>query len=92
VEASREISKDQLLGGGQFAEIAVQAVFDEEILTLCLLAVLNAWDKAADSEKRFEPFSQGIQGAKEALSDFLQWLTSAVEKMYIESISKKGNN
>ena len=68
------------------------AVFDEEILTLCLLAVLNAWDKAADSEKRFEPFSQGIQGAKEALSDFLQWLTSAVEKMYIESISKKGNN
>ena len=31
----REISTDQLLGEGRFAEIEVQAVYDEETLALC---------------------------------------------------------
>ena len=31
----REISTDQLLGEGCFAEVEVQAVYDEETLALC---------------------------------------------------------
>ena len=31
----REISTDQMLGEGHFAEVEVQAVYDEETLALC---------------------------------------------------------
>ena len=31
----REISTDQMLGEGRFAEVEVQAVYDEETLALC---------------------------------------------------------
>lgn len=36
----RNISKDKQLGEGHFAEVEVQAEYDEEILTLCCLAAL----------------------------------------------------
>jgi hypothetical protein len=31
----REISTDQMLGEGHFAEVEMQAVYDEETLSLC---------------------------------------------------------
>ena len=53
-----------MLGEGHFAEVEVQAVYDEETLALCQLSALKAWDKVAESRKRFEPFTQVIQGPK----------------------------
>ena len=38
-------------------------------------------DKAEESEKRSEPFTKIIQGPKEAFTDFLQRLTSVVNRM-----------
>ena len=38
----REISTDQMLGEGHFAEVEVQAVYDEETLALCQLSALTA--------------------------------------------------
>ena len=68
----REISTDQLLGEGRFAEIEVQAVYDEETLALCQLSVLKAWDKVAESGKRLEPFTQVMQGPQETFHEFSQ--------------------
>lgn len=49
------------------------------------LAALNAWDKVEESEKRSESFAKIVQGPKEASSDFLQNLTSAVNKIVSDS-------
>ena len=68
------------LGEGCFAEVVVQTVYDEETLALCRLSALKAWDKVAESGKRHEPFTQVIQGPQESFPEFLQRITSAVER------------
>lgn len=85
----RDISTDQLLGEGRFAEVEVQAVYDEETLAWCRLSALKAWDKVAESGKRLETFTQVIQGPKETFPDFLQRLTSAVERSVSDSAARK---
>lgn len=59
------ISTDLLLGKGPFAEVEVQAEYDEETLTLCHLAAIKSWDNVVETGKRLEPFSQVMQGPKE---------------------------
>ena len=59
-----------MLVEGCFAEVEVQAVYDEETLALCQLSALKAWDKVAESGKRLEPFTQVIQGPQESFPDF----------------------
>ena len=104
----REISTDQLLGEGRFAEIEVQAVYDEETLALCRLSALKAWDKVTESGKRLESFTQVIQGPEKTkkqktktnkqtnkqknqktFPDFLQRLTSAMERIVSDSAARK---
>ena len=58
-------------------------------MTLCHLAALNAWDKVAEIGKRLEPFSQVMQCPKETLSDFLQRLTSSVERSMLDPSTRK---
>ena len=49
------------------------------------LATLNAWDKVEESGKRTESFTKNIQGPKEAFTDFLQRLTSGVNRIVSDS-------
>ena len=53
------------------------------------MSALRAWDKVAESGKRLEPFTQVIQGPQETFPDFLQRLTSAVERSISDSSSRK---
>jgi hypothetical protein len=85
----REISTDQLLDEGHFAVVEVQAVYDEETLVLCHLSAFKAWNKVAESGERLEPFIQVIQGPQETFPDFLQRLTSAVERSISDSAARK---
>lgn len=64
------VSTDLLLGKGPFAEVEVQAEYDEETLTLCHLAAIKSWDKIVETGKRLESFSQVIQGPKETFLAF----------------------
>ena len=47
-----------MLDEGCFAEVEVQAVYDEETLALCVLSALKAWDKVKESGKRLDSFTQ----------------------------------
>lgn len=42
---------------------------------------MNAWVRVVESRKRIESFTKSIQGLKEAFTDILYRLTSAVNKM-----------
>lgn len=67
----------------------MQAVYDEETLAWCRLSALKDWDKVAESGKRLETFTQVIQGPKETFPDFLQMLTSGVERSVSDSAARK---
>ena len=66
-----EISQDQLLGERVYAYIQRQYLYDDYILDLCNTEALGAWDR----------ITKVIQGPKKAIIDFLQRLTSAVNRM-----------
>ena len=85
----RQIFTDQLLGEGYFAVVEVQAVYDEKTLVLCHLSAFKAWNKVAESGERLEPFIQVIQGPQETFPDFLERLTSAVERSISDSAARK---
>lgn len=78
-----------MLGEDCFAGVEVRIVFKEETLALCQLSVLKAWDKFAQSGKRLESFTQVIQGPQETIPEFLQRLTSAVERSISDSAARK---
>ena len=40
-----ETSQDQILGEGTYADPQAQALYNEQILSLCHKAALNAWDR-----------------------------------------------
>lgn len=65
-----EISQDQILGEGCYAEVEKQITFDDHTLALCCTAALNAWDKIQESGKRTEPFTKIIQGPIETCTEF----------------------
>lgn len=53
---SINISQDQFVGKGEYAELQRQPEFNDLILDLCCLAVLNAWYKVEKSQERSESF------------------------------------
>lgn len=67
----------------------MQVKYDEETVTLCCLADLNAWEKVEETGKRLKPFSQVMQGPKETVTDVLQRLTSAVGRNILDPLIRK---
>ena len=49
-----EVSQDQILGIGAYADPRVQAIYDEEVLSLCHKAALNAWDRIKELKGKIE--------------------------------------
>ena len=85
----REISQDKILGEGDYAAIKKQAVYDDHTLDLCHSATLNGWDRTVEIEEKIESFTKVIQGPMEAFMDFLQRLTSAVNRMILNSEARQ---
>lgn len=71
-------------GEDQYAELQRQLEFDNHTLALCPALALNAWGKVEESEKRSELFIKIIQDPKEAFTEFLKRLTSAVNRIVSE--------
>ncbi|XP_052610186.1 oxidized purine nucleoside triphosphate hydrolase isoform X1 [Peromyscus californicus insignis] len=76
-----QVCQDQLIGEGQYVSVQTQCSYDVQTLVLCRTAALNAWDRVEEPGKKTESFTKVIQGPKESFTDFLQRLTSAVQKM-----------
>ena len=57
-----EVSQDQILGEGTYADTHDQKFYDEHILSLSHTAVLNAWDRIKELGKRIETYSRVKQG------------------------------
>ena len=74
-----EVSLDQILGEGPYSDPQEQALYDENILSICATAALRAWDRVQDSGQRVESYIRVKQGQREPFSDFLQRLTKAVQ-------------
>ena len=49
-----EISQDQLLGEGDYADIQRQSLYDDHILDSCHTAALNAWYRTGEVGKKIE--------------------------------------
>ena len=66
-----EISQDQLLGEGDYADVQRQSPYDDHVLDL----PFDVWDRTEEKGKKNVSFSKVIQGPKKAFMDFLQRLT-----------------
>ena len=75
-----QVSQDQILGEGEFADKNVQAFYDEHTISLCRTAALNAWEKIPEPGKPTEIYSKIFQGPREPFTDFLQRLTIAINR------------
>ena len=64
------ISKDQLLGESEYAELQMQILFGDVTFGQCLTVGLNAWDKAEQQWRQSESFTKKTQGSDKAFSDF----------------------
>ena len=84
-----DISQDQLLGEGEYADVERQALYDEHTLDLCRMAALNAWDRIEEVGKKLEPFNRVIQSPRETFTDFLHRLTSAVNRTVPDSEARR---
>ena len=62
---------------------------DGHTLVLCHTEALNAWDGTEEVGKKIESFTKVIQHLKEKFTDFLQKLTSAVNKMIPNSEARQ---
>ena len=49
-----EIFQDQILGVGAYVDPQVQALYNEEVLSLCNKTALNAWVRIPDPGKKLE--------------------------------------
>ena len=84
------ISKDQLLGESEYAELQMQILFDDVIFGQCLTVDLNVWDKVEQQWKQSESFTKKTQGSDKAFSDFLQWWTLTVNRAISDPDSRAG--
>ena len=74
-----KISLDQILGEGLYSDPQEQALYDDNLLSICATAALKAWDRVQDPGQRVESYIMVKQGQREPFSDFLQILTKAVQ-------------
>ncbi|KAL6036463.1 hypothetical protein STEG23_034174, partial [Scotinomys teguina] len=84
-----EISQDQILGEGHFADRNIQATYDEHTISLCRTAALNAWEKIPEPGKQTEVYTKIFQGPPEPFTDFLQRLTTAIKKAVSDTELRK---
>ena len=84
-----EISQDQLLGEGEYADVERQALYSEHTFQLCRTAALNAWDRIEEVGKKLESFTRVIQSPSETFTDFLHRLTSAVNRTVRDSEARR---
>ncbi|KAL6067262.1 hypothetical protein STEG23_006100 [Scotinomys teguina] len=84
-----QISQDQLMGEGEYAAEERQITYDDQAIILCRMAALNAWDRIEEAGKKIESFTKVKQGPKESFTDFLQRLTSAVNRMIPDIEARK---
>ncbi|KAL6040241.1 hypothetical protein STEG23_020317 [Scotinomys teguina] len=84
-----QISQDQLMGEGEYAAEERQITYDDQAIILCRMAALNAWDRIEEAGKKIESFTKVKQGPKESFMDFLQRLTSAVNRMIPDIEARK---
>ena len=75
-----EISQDQLLREADYIAIEKQFLLDGYTLALCHAADLDAWDRI-EVGKKIKSLTKVIQDPKETFTNFLQRLTSAVNRM-----------
>ena len=76
-------------------------LYDENILSICAIETLRAWNRVQDTGKRIESYIRVKQGQREHFSDFLQRITKAVQigipdpeerKIVIESLTYENSN
>ena len=84
-----EITQDQIHGEGNWATIKRQCLYDSHILALCHVAVLNAWSIIEGVREKIESFSKVIQCPRETFIDFLQILTSSVNRIIPNSEARQ---
>ena len=84
-----EVSQDQLLGEGEYADVELQSLYDEHTLVLCRMAALNAWDRIEEIGKKLESFTKVVQSPRETFTDFLHRLTSAVHRSVRDSEARR---
>ncbi|MGE9501587.1 gag protein, partial [Escherichia coli] len=74
-----EAPLDKLLGHGIYADPQVQAEYDDNILSLCRKAALNALDKVREPGEHLEAYTRIEQGPTYQFQVCVQRLTKAVE-------------
>ena len=62
-----EVSLEQILGKTLFSDPQEQALYDENILSICATAALRAWDRVQDSGQRVESYIRVKKGQREPL-------------------------
>ena len=75
-----EMSQDQFLGEGEYADVEKQALYHEHTFQLCRTAALNVWHRIEEVGKILESFTRVIQSPRETFMEFLHRLTSAVNR------------
>lgn len=63
------IVKDQLLSGGQYADLWHKIQLDN-IIIQCTLVALRVWDKMEELDKKSMSFTKNIQNLQETFIDF----------------------
>ena len=79
-----EISQDQLIGG-DYADGQRQSLHYDHILDLWYTADVNSWYRIGEVGKKIEIFTKVIR----AYMDFLQTVTSAVNRMIPDSEARQ---
>ena len=59
-----EISQDQLLGEGDYADVQRQSVYGEHTLGLCYTVALNAWNRTGEIGKKVKSFTKVLYRAQ----------------------------
>ena len=52
-----EITQNQLLREGDYADVQRQSLYDDNILYLCCIGALNAWDRIKEVVQKIESFT-----------------------------------
>ena len=65
-----ESSQDKIISEGIYADPQNQALYDEDILSLCHTAILNTWDRIQEQWKIIESYIRVKQGQREHFSYF----------------------
>ena len=86
---------------GTYADLQVQALYGEGILSQCHKADLSAWNRVQELRKIFESYPRVRQGQKETVTDTLRRLSKTLQigvtdsegrQIFLESLAFKKAN